>query len=533
MKPIATRVALTLFLAGSFTSGAQVNSVRVASAVMKREIPATVVIPDACAAEPARKFPTLYLLHGAGDNERGWLDRSPVREMADTYGVIIVTPSTGNSWYFDSPVDPGSQFETFVAAELVTFVDTHYSTIAKRTARALAGNSMGGHGAMFLGIRHRDTFSASASMSGGVDIRASDPQVGAFPENWDIKKRLGPIQENPARWNDLTVMNLVAGLKTGELVISIDCGNKDFFLTTNRQLHSKLDAMGIAHQYAEYPGGHSWDYWKLALPRQMAFLGAHLEGATVPKSRLGDADFPKPTPSARHDQKVAAVRSGDYDLVLVGDSITQTVGEMDGEWTPLKTVWDKHFAPRRALNLGYSGYRTENILWNLQHGELDFARSPKVFTLLIGTNNTDDQHYKTVHTAEQVFAGTKAIVDLIRQRHPSTKILVLRIFPCGGPDSKTPYHRKYNRSAALEKTYLRAGELTARLADGKQVFWLDVNPVFLRPDGSINTDLMPDLIHPNAAGAEAWAQAIEPTLMKLLGSQPITDKPPASIIPAP
>jgi lysophospholipase L1-like esterase len=71
------------------------------------------------------------------------------------------------------------------------------------------------------------------------------------------------------------------------------------------------------------------------------------------------------------------------------------------------------------------------------------------------------------------------------------------------------------------------------LADGKQVFWLDVNPVFLRPDGSINTDLMPDLIHPNAAGAEAWAQAIEPTLMKLLGSQPITDKPPASIIPAP
>lgn len=86
---------------------------------MKRDIPATVVLPDASAKQPDRRFPVLYLLHGAGDNDRGWLDRTPVREMADLHGVIIVSPAAGNSWYFDSPEDPNWRFETFVAAELV------------------------------------------------------------------------------------------------------------------------------------------------------------------------------------------------------------------------------------------------------------------------------------------------------------------------------------------------------------------------------------------------------------------------------
>ncbi len=247
----------------------------------------------------------------------------------------------------------------------------------------------------------------------------------------------------------------------------------------------------------------------------------------VVSPKPGDADFPKPSPGARHDGKVAAIKAGEFDLVMIGDSITEAVGDGgDGEWKPLQAVWDKHYAPRRALNLGYSGYRTENILWNLQNGELDFKKSPKVITLLIGTNNTDDQHYPSVHTGEQVFAGTKAIVDLIRQRHPTTKIIILSILPCGGPHDRTAYSRKYNRSATGIAANRRAGELTAGLADGKQVFWLDVGRVFLRPDGSINTDLMPDMIHPNGAGAEARAQAMEPLLAALMGDEPIMDARP-------
>lgn len=250
--------------------------------------------------------------------------------------------------------------------------------------------------------------------------------------------------------------------------------------------------------------------------------------------KLGDANFPSPSPSERHNQKVSAVKSGNYNLFFIGNSITQTLGEMEGEWAPLKAVWYKHFAPRNSINLGYSGYRTESILWNLRNGELEQQQSPKVAMLLIGTNNLDDEHYKTVHTAEQVFEGTKAIVDLIKQKHPTTKILILRIFVCGGVGDSTPYHRKYNRSLKCIDEVRRAGDMTKRLADGKQVFWLDINHVFLRPDGTINTDLMPDLIHPNAAGAEAWVQAVEPTLSKLLEDKPIIDeKKNIAVIPVP
>jgi lysophospholipase L1-like esterase len=262
---------------------------------------------------------------------------------------------------------------------------------------------------------------------------------------------------------------------------------------------------------------------------------APIPTASDSSPKPGDADFPTPAECARHTQKVAALKAGDYDLLLIGDSITQTVGDAEGEWLPLKAVWDRHFAPRHAINLGYSGYRTENILWNLANGELDLPHSPKVAVLLIGTNNTDDEHYPRVHTAQQVFSGTKAIVELIRKRHPQTKVLILRIFSCGGVGDQTAYHRKYNRSAKALEATRRAGELTAQLADGKQVFWLDVNHVFLCPDGTINTNLMPDLIHPNAAGAEAWAQAIEPTLAQLMGDKPLAVDTPANsaLIPVP
>ncbi len=244
--------------------------------------------------------------------------------------------------------------------------------------------------------------------------------------------------------------------------------------------------------------------------------------APPPASKLGDPDFPMPAPGARHTQKVKDVRSGEFDLVLIGDSITHTLDNFGGKYQLLTETWNKHFAPRHAINLGHNGYRTEQILWNLQNGELDFKQSPKVFMLLIGTNNTDDRHFKKVHTAEQVFAGTKAIVDLIRQRHPSSKILILRIFPRGGDDEKGVSPPSFNSSKQCIETCRKTGELTAKLADDKNVFWLDIGQTFLKPDGKINTDLMWDLLHPSPAGAEAWAQAVEPTLAKLMGDKPIT-----------
>ena len=238
---------------------------------------------------------------------------------------------------------------------------------------------------------------------------------------------------------------------------------------------------------------------------------------------------PAPAPvfggnQGRHAQLTAAVKKEKFDLVLIGDSITHTLDHFGGKYAALEAVWNKHYAPRHALNLGSNGYRTENILWNLQNGEFE-GQTPKVAVLLIGTNNADGHHFPKISTPEEICAGTQAIVEEIQARSPATKILILRLFPKGGEDQKGTSEPVFHFSPKEIETARRAGELTKQLADGKRVFWLDVGHVFLRADGSINTDLMPDLLHPNAAGAEAWAQAIEPTLAQLMGDKPIVDAP--------
>jgi lysophospholipase L1-like esterase len=222
----------------------------------------------------------------------------------------------------------------------------------------------------------------------------------------------------------------------------------------------------------------------------------------------------------RHAAKLELVVKERFDLIMMGNSITNNFEKQ--EYQP---VWNQFFAPRNAINLGYSGYRTENLLWNIQNGELE-GQSPKVLVLEIGTNNVDEKHYPTRHTAGQLAGGIEAIVKLLREKLPDTKIILLRCFPgCyGGPNPTS--HR-----AILE----RASDMVSKLADGKHIFYCDVNHVFLNMDGSINKDMMRDWLHPSPAGAKAWAQAMEPLLSELMGDKSLDTEIPVNtaIIPAP
>ncbi len=213
----------------------------------------------------------------------------------------------------------------------------------------------------------------------------------------------------------------------------------------------------------------------------------------------------------RFAEKLALVAKDKFDLIMLGNSITNNF-----EKPQQQPVWDQFFAPRKALNLGFSGYRTENIIWNIQNGLLE-GQSPKVVVLEIGTNNIDEKHYPTRHTASQLAGGIEAIVKLLREKLPDTKIILLRCFPgCyGGPNPTS--HR-----LILE----RASDIVSKIADGKYIFYCDVNHVFLNMDGSINHEMMSDWLHPTPAGAKAWAQAMEPLLSKLMGDESLdTDVP--------
>ena len=163
-------------------SAAVVDTLQVMSEKMGRTVNVLVVSPDQIRGEGA---PVVYLLNGHSGDERSWLGLKPeIREYADRDNLIFVCPDGEDSWYWDSPLDKDKQFETFVSRELVAYVDSHYRTLPRREKRAITGYSMGGHGAMWLAIRHKDVFGAAGSMSGGVDINP-------FPDKWEIKELLG------------------------------------------------------------------------------------------------------------------------------------------------------------------------------------------------------------------------------------------------------------------------------------------------------------------------------------------------------
>lgn len=206
----------------------------------------------------------------------------------------------------------------------------------------------------------------------------------------------------------------------------------------------------------------------------------------------------------RHAEKAELLKANKYNLLMFGNSITHNFEKP--EYQP---IWNQFFAPRNALNLGTSAYRTENLIWEIQNLPLE-NQSPKVVLVEIGTNNIDEKNYPTRHTAGQLAGGIQTIVKLLREKLPQTKIIVTRCFPgCyGGPNPTS--HR-----AILE----RASDLVSKLADNKTVFYCDVNHVFLNLDGSINHDQMPDWLHPSPSGAKAWAQAMEPLLSQLMGDK--------------
>ncbi|HHU26110.1 MAG TPA: esterase family protein [Bacteroidales bacterium] len=250
-----------------FTSAlsATVDTVSVFSDKMNQHVKAVVIKPDAYNGDTA--YPVLYLLHGYSDKYDGWVSRVPrVKELADQYGMMIVCPDGAyGSWYWDSPIDPTFQYETFVARELVTWVDQTYSTVASREGRAVTGLSMGGHGGLYLGFRNQDIFGACGSMSGGVDIRP-------FPNDWDMANRLGKQSEYPERWDEYTVMGQLHRLTPGALKIIIDCGTGDFFYEVNERLHKELLYRNIPHDYISRPGVHNWDYWSNAIRYQALFF---------------------------------------------------------------------------------------------------------------------------------------------------------------------------------------------------------------------------------------------------------------------
>ncbi|MDB4838015.1 GDSL-type esterase/lipase family protein [Marinomonas sp.] len=197
----------------------------------------------------------------------------------------------------------------------------------------------------------------------------------------------------------------------------------------------------------------------------------------------------------RHEAKLLEAREMQtVDIVFLGDSIFQaweTVGA---------NVWQKHYKSRHALNLGFNGDKTENVLWRIAHGALDNIQ-PKVLVLLIGTNNTGHRQDK----AEDTALGIQAVLQAIEGKLPNTKILLLAIFP-----------RSAKPTQRLRLLNEEVNHIIQTYHDGERFFFSNIAPLFLNENGMLNSDVMRDFLHPNASQYERIADRLEEEISELL-----------------
>ena len=211
----------------------------------------------------------------------------------------------------------------------------------------------------------------------------------------------------------------------------------------------------------------------------------------------------------RYDAKLKQIADykNDVDMVWIGDSITH-FWDTDAQKSKRKygglATYNKYFSKYKVINLGYGGDRTQHALWIAAKSPYLNNIKPKMVMVMIGTNNIA----RNRATPAAAAAGVTKVVEALRARLPETKILLFGVFP-----------REASAKHIYRKHIKDINAVISKLADDKNVFYCDITDKFLDKNGTLSRSIMPDLLHPNDAGYEIWAQAMMPYVEKFVGKK--------------
>ena len=217
--------------------------------------------------------------------------------------------------------------------------------------------------------------------------------------------------------------------------------------------------------------------------------------AVVPVSKLEDDSYDW---FKRHDEVLALQKTLDPEIVLIGDSITHFwAGLPPAHSQNGPRAWATTFGARRVLNMGFGWDRAQNVLWRLDHGEMDGTR-PKLVVINIGTNNFGGTPRARENTPPEIAQGIEAIVARVQAKSPFSRIVVMGVFPRGNhaDDNRRPGIRALNEILARQ------------LANRPGVTFLDIGARMISPDGSISSEILRDGTHPGEKGYEIWGRAL-------------------------
>ncbi len=237
---------------------------------LKKASSFNVVFPD----DPAvpRPWAAFYLLHGLSDDHTIWMRRTSIERYAAGLPLVVVMPDGGRGWYTNAAKPPGLAYEDDLIKDVVGLIDHTFPVKAERSGRAIGGLSMGGYGAVKLGLRHHEMFASVNSHSGALGFARREPRKGE-----ELSPEFLAICGGLAKGGPEDPFALVEKVDHGRVpAMRIDCGKDDFLLEENRAFHAHLDALHVPHEYAEFPGGHDWAYWDTHAREAVAFHARNL-----------------------------------------------------------------------------------------------------------------------------------------------------------------------------------------------------------------------------------------------------------------
>jgi putative tributyrin esterase len=221
----------------------------------------TVIVPECTVGTPP--FPVCYLLHGLSDDHTSWSRRTSIERHVADLPLLVVMPDGGRGFYCDAVAGPA--YERYLLEDVLGFVDRTFQTIPERRGRVIGGLSMGGYGTVKLALKFPQLFCSAVSHSAAFDVRRriERPEVSA-----EMCRIFGPSPgggpDDPYALAEQIDRQLLPALR-------LDCGLEDGLLEENRAFHRHLEQLDIPHEYAEFPGAHTWDYWDCHVQEAIAF----------------------------------------------------------------------------------------------------------------------------------------------------------------------------------------------------------------------------------------------------------------------
>jgi len=237
------------------------------SDAIKKSSAMGVILPEQIEQPPP--YPAFYLLGGLSDDQTIWRRRTRIEWYVCRLPLIVVMPNGGREFYTDAAEGPAC--ERHIIEDVIGFVDRFLPTIAERRGRVIGGLSMGGYGAVKLALKYPNLFCSATAHSGCHAVVRNLASQGKLPEDESLTPELRRIYgESPDPGDDPFALAERAD-RACLPALRLDCGADDFLLPHNRDFHAHLERLGVAHEYEEFPGGHTWDYWDTHVQEAIAF----------------------------------------------------------------------------------------------------------------------------------------------------------------------------------------------------------------------------------------------------------------------